>query len=81
MSVILMMLPVILSIIIKYPSIETEIKKFPIKVGLKFELTVVSHLKPPEFISTEKNWLLLFEKNKLFSSAIISDVSREKEDS
>ena len=31
------------------------IKKFPIKVGLKFELTVVSHLKPPVFMSMEKN--------------------------
>ena len=55
MSVILMMLPVILSIIIKYPSIETEIKKFPIRVGLKFELTVFFQLILPELTSMATN--------------------------
>ena len=60
---------------------ETEIKKLSIRTGLKFELTVFFQLKLPEFISMEKNSLLLLEKYKLFWSAIKSDVSREKEDS
>ena len=53
----------------------------PIKLGLKLELILFSQLKLPVAKSIEKNWFLLFEKNKLFLSAIMSEVSKEKVDS
>ena len=42
------------------------------------ELTLFTHWKFPDLISIEKNWFLLLEKNKLFPSVIMSDVSSEK---
>ena len=55
--------------------------KLSTTVGLKFEFTLFSQLKLPDLISIEKNWFLLFEKNKSFLSVIMSDVSNEKADS
>ena len=55
--------------------------KLSITVGLKFEFTLFSQLKVPDLTSIEKNWFLLFEKNKSFLSVIMSDVYNEKADS
>ena len=58
----LIIFPDFFSINIKYPSIETVKIKFSTIIGVIYELTFVSQLKLPEFISIEKIWFLLLEK-------------------